>query len=505
MGTIPISLTLFCACVTLISATNEDGRAMDQHLPSLLLSAHALAAGLTFQLAATQLFRWRCRREDAAAFRLGLVASSLTAVLLVNTWLLQAPPTQVDAALFLRSVLFLVTIVLLVPTVATFVDRPAPRAGLRLLAVLCVIRLALWVSTDLVSQHAVDADGAPRYGSLVAVTSVPLVALLVLLVVRLARHWHDTVERAAFFAGLIASMAILLLSLAVRDGPLAELLTGLLVLPLVVGLQVIAARRTAQTEHASQLAAAQRRAVSEELARSERRSTLALLAGGMGWYEWDPQTRALAASPEFAQILGVAPEQIPATIDKLLEYVHPEDRRGIGVAIDGTPMIGHEAEDFRVVRPDGAVLWIEANGRTVTGQDGQVEVLGVVRDITERKRAEEELTHLATHDPLTGLANRPALTKCVGEHLERDEPFALLLMDLNGFKDVNDTLGHPVGDEVLVAVARRLETTLRASDVLTRIDALEAAEASSTGRYADHPTVVFQGGVGFHEVSGRNR
>jgi len=128
-----------------------------------------------------------------------------------------------------------------------------------------------------------------------------------------------------------------------------------------------------------------------------------------------------------------------------------------------------------VVRADGVPVWIEANGRSVRGPDGRVEVLGVVRDITERKIAESELTYMATHDALTGLANRTALTRVVSETLARREAFALIVMDLDGFKDINATLGHPVGDQVLVAVARRVESVLRPWDVFTRIGGDEFA------------------------------
>lgn len=100
--------------------------------------------------------------------------------------------------------------------------------------------------------------------------------------------------------------------------------------------------------------------------------------------------------------------------------------------------------------------------------------IGVALDITERKRLEEQLRHLALHDPLTGLPNRFSLFRQLEQMLDiplerAPRPFALLLLDLDGFKDVNDTLGHPAGDQLLVEVGRRLARCVRSSDFVARL------------------------------------
>ena len=107
--------------------------------------------------------------------------------------------------------------------------------------------------------------------------------------------------------------------------------------------------------------------------------------------------------------------------------------------------------------------------------DGRLEVVGVVKDITERKQAEAELLAQARTDALTGLPNRATLTQYLRQALRGGTPFSLFLVDLEGFKDINYTLGHPVGDGVLGAVAGRLSSWLPAGDILARSDGDEFA------------------------------
>jgi diguanylate cyclase (GGDEF)-like protein/PAS domain S-box-containing protein len=106
-------------------------------------------------------------------------------------------------------------------------------------------------------------------------------------------------------------------------------------------------------------------------------------------------------------------------------------------------------------------------------------LIAVIEDATERKKAEQRIAFLAHHDPLTGLANRAALAQKIEEagarQRRRDEPFTVLLLDLDRFKEVNDTLGHPAGDTLLTEVAMRLKSLLRETDVLARLGGDEFA------------------------------
>src|SRR5579864_7526895 len=124
---------------------------------------------------------------------------------------------------------------------------------------------------------------------------------------------------------------------------------------------------------------------------------------------------------------------------------------------------------------------LQATRRLVI-KDGQGEakcLIAVIEDVTERKKAEQRIAFLAHHDALTGLANRVALVQKIEEaaarQRRRNEPFSVLLLDLDRFKEVNDTLGHPAGDTLLTEVAMRLKSLLRETDVLARLGGDEFA------------------------------
>jgi diguanylate cyclase (GGDEF)-like protein/PAS domain S-box-containing protein len=125
-------------------------------------------------------------------------------------------------------------------------------------------------------------------------------------------------------------------------------------------------------------------------------------------------------------------------------------------------------------RRDGSLVWVLENISLVEGEDGAPGVLeGTIIDITERKMLEQQLTHQAFHDPLTRLPNRALFMDRLGHALTRtgrqDETVAVLFLDLDNFKAVNDSLGHKVGDQVLVAVGQRLLESVRPSDTVARL------------------------------------
>ncbi|MEO5703025.1 MAG: EAL domain-containing protein [Gammaproteobacteria bacterium] len=129
--------------------------------------------------------------------------------------------------------------------------------------------------------------------------------------------------------------------------------------------------------------------------------------------------------------------------------------------------------EFRKVRKDGSEMWVREAVRSVKNPDGDTVVLVVCDDISDRKHIEEQLRHAASHDALTGLANQArfhhllmhAITKA---HRHPAHFFAVLFIDLDRFKIINDSLGHIIGDQLLVSIARRLETCVRPGDILAR-------------------------------------
>lgn len=151
--------------------------------------------------------------------------------------------------------------------------------------------------------------------------------------------------------------------------------------------------------------------------------------------------------------------------------------------------------ELPVRRKDGSVVWVSINAYLRYGPDGQaVGIDAVARNVTRRRALEERLRHLAGHDALTGLCNRMRLEDRLGHAIRRSRrdgrALALLYMDLDGFKAVNDTYGHHSGDHLLVTVAERLRTALRESDTIARMGGDEFAVVLEGGATTDGAVTV---------------
>ena len=142
---------------------------------------------------------------------------------------------------------------------------------------------------------------------------------------------------------------------------------------------------------------------------------------------------------------------------------------------------GQARVEFRMRRRDGGYAWIEEHAQvSERSADGlPTQLVGVSADITARKEAEMRLAHMALHDPLTGLPNRRALADALERAIARARrtglPLAVLALDLDGFKAINDRHGHPAGDATLLQVAARLQRTIRRSDLVARLGGDEFA------------------------------
>ena len=227
----------------------------------------------------------------------------------------------------------------------------------------------------------------------------------------------------------------------------------------------------------------ERRRIREQIAERERRMMLALEGAGLGLWDWDVPSGRASFSPVWARILGYAPDELAPNVSSWEERVHPDDWRDIRAALE--PHLrgvtdAYRAE-YRLKHKAGHWVWVLGAGRVLDrGEQGEpLRVVGIHEDISPRKAMEESLLQLATSDPLTGLWNRRHFTEMVRGELGRvrrgQSQAALLLLDLDFFKRINDTHGHAAGDEVLRHFTATVSTQLREADVFARLGGEEFA------------------------------
>jgi diguanylate cyclase (GGDEF)-like protein/PAS domain S-box-containing protein len=189
-------------------------------------------------------------------------------------------------------------------------------------------------------------------------------------------------------------------------------------------------------------------------------------------YRWEAGTagRCLYVSPQIESMLGYPPAQWMRDADLWLERIHPDDRGRVMSDEDEAKKTGLLDNEYRFLHADGHIVWVRDQARWVVGANGQACFEGVFADVTERKHAELELTHTAQHDPLTGLVNRRQFTRQLEHELAHGgaSSCAVLFVDIDRFKLVNDGHGHEAGDSLLREAGDRLQSALREGDVLSR-------------------------------------
>jgi diguanylate cyclase (GGDEF)-like protein/PAS domain S-box-containing protein len=197
---------------------------------------------------------------------------------------------------------------------------------------------------------------------------------------------------------------------------------------------------------------------------------------------WAP---LLYASPHLEELLGFRPDEWIGVRGAWEERMHPADRERVLAQNDAElsrPEAGGPATDreYRMRRRDGSEIWVRDHAVLERDADGTPHAWnGFLVDITERKRLESELLHLAFHDPLTGLANRALLNDRIAHAIARRQreagAIAILMVDLDDFKLINDAHGHDAGDRLLVAAAERLRQCVRADATIARLGGDEFA------------------------------
>ena len=238
----------------------------------------------------------------------------------------------------------------------------------------------------------------------------------------------------------------------------------------------------------------------QALRESEERYALAALGANDGLWDWNLLTNQIYFSPRWKSMSGLIVPESDSSIEVWFNQVHPEDIERVKAAIAShlQGLTPHLEIEYRLQQQSGAYRWMLCRGLAVRNlQDSPYRLAGSQTDITERRLVEAELWHQAFHDALTGLPNRFLFSQRLEQLLEqakwqKDYLFAVLFLDLDRFKVLNDSLGHLQGDQLLKAIARRLEKCLRPGDTVSRMGGDEfmvlleqIADATDANRMAE--------------------
>ncbi len=226
-----------------------------------------------------------------------------------------------------------------------------------------------------------------------------------------------------------------------------------------------------------------RKLADEAMRESEERYMLAARGANDGLWDWNMKSNDIYYSPRWKSMLGYEEDEISNNPTEWFDRIHSDDRIHVEAKITAhinghTPSLKSE---HRIKHKDGTYRWVLVRGLAV--RDAAVNtyrMAGSITDITERKTTEEQLIFDALHDALTGLPNRVLFMDRLAHAVAREQRkskdlFAVIFLDMDRFKVINDSLGHTAGDKILVAISQRLEESLRPGDTVARLGGDEFA------------------------------
>lgn len=220
----------------------------------------------------------------------------------------------------------------------------------------------------------------------------------------------------------------------------------------------------------------ERSAVELALRKSEERYALAIQGANDGLWDWDLKSGQIYYSPRWKSMLGFDEDEISSNPNEWFNRIHPEDidrvKRDISAHIKG--LTAQFENEHRILHRDGNYRWVTTRGVAVRKNNDVLRMAGSQADITDRKLSEQRLLHDAFHDSLTGLPNRALFMDRLSVSIERCKRyenylFAVLFMDLDHFKEINDNMGHVKGDQLLIEASKLIKSVLRPTDTIARI------------------------------------
>ena len=238
----------------------------------------------------------------------------------------------------------------------------------------------------------------------------------------------------------------------------------------------------------------QRKRAEEILRESEERYAAAARGANDGLWDWHLRSNQVYYSPRWKSMIGYEDDEIGSRCEEWLDRIHPDDcdRLKQELSLHLTRETAHFQSEFRLQHKDGQYRWFRSRGMALRDRDNQpYRIAGSQTDITEYYLAREQLVYDALHDALTRLPNRILFMDRLAQAIKQcqrhpQDQFAILFLDLDRFKIINDSLGHMIGDRLLIEVGNRLQSCLREEDTVARLGGDEFVILLSTIQDIDH-------------------